>query len=863
MRLHIILIICLLLYNAVAAQAQNIYGKGNPVPQADILPEGTVRAMIIKNESQLPGGPRAEGVAGDFKLYNHRAAYVIAGVRPASGINPFGGVVEDAGLLVNDGRGASWYNLMGDSYFVFARAGDDPLMNGRLFAPVKAEVLKDGSDGEAIVRVTGRDTEFPMRREQYGLSSKPLNIRIIIDYILGADSPVLETRIRIMKQKGAMDVAMGMVFLLGDGADVMAPGAGYDIPAATGTSVPLLGATSDAVSYGWFTPAGNIKIHSMFDNMIITEIGAVTASVNGEDSFSMHLATGCGDMASVFEQKYKIEDWRDIGTISGTCVSNLDGTPVPGAVAHIFSSDQKYLSNAACGPGGAFQIRLPEGDYILRAGLFGPSGAKASNVTVRREDETTVALNVEAPASLEFEVTDQNGTRIPATISLKALDEAEVDPSTKYFRDKHKRDGLFTHFSGTGKGTIQAPPGTYDVYFSRGLEYEYVKKSLELKSGESISEKIMLEHVVDTTGYLCGDFHIHAAPSFDSDDTLQDKLLGIAAAGLEVPVATDHNMYTDYEPIIEELGLQRVMKSIVGTELTTTKIGHFNAYPLTYMPLKPNRGAFDWIDMTPGEIFSALRDDPAENSVVQVNHPLGAGGGYLTSMGYNAATAKAGHAKFSRDFDAMEILNGGSYQELEHTLAWWFSFLNRGFLVTGVGNSDSHGVFSLEVGYPRNYVKTGTDIPGDLNIASFIEDVHKQHVTVSGGPFVLIDANGQGGMGHVITDTDGGTDLRVSIQAPSWMSIHTLKIYSTSGIVETIHVTETKTPERYNGTITVNPRSDTWYIAVAEGDGDLFPVYPGKRPFSFTNPVYIDVDGNGLYDPPMKWNETTTSENDD
>jgi len=840
----------LLLCGAASAQAGGAYGRGNRVPAGDILPAGSVRAMVVDNESQLLGGPKAEGVVGDFKLYNDRAAFIIAGVRSASGINPFGGVIEDAGRLVREDRGAYWVNLMGDAYMVFARAGEDPLMNGRLFIPTSAEVLKDGADGQAVVRVTGRDTEFPMRKEQYGLSSKTLKTRITLDYILRADSTVLETRVSVQVQKGAMDLALGHVFLIGDGADVAAPGPGYAMHNFPDKSAPLLAATSDAVSYAWFTSGRDIRIHSLFDKMVITEIGAVKASEDGRDTFSLFLSVGGGDMASAAEQRFAVQKNTNTGIVAGTCAPAS-----PGALVHVYSTDGAYLNNVACGAQGAFHITLPAGEYLLRAGFFGPDQADPVRVAVAQGAETQAKITVQQPATFISEVADQNGNPIPATISFKPVGaEPARDAAAGAFANKHFHHGMNTYFAAPGKQSIPVRPGAYDVYISRGLEYEYVKKTLDLKPGQTVSESVVLDRVVDTSGYLCGDFHIHAAPSFDSDDTLYDKLLGIAATGLEAPVATDHNMRTDYEPIIEELGLKQFVKSFVGNELTTTRLGHFNAFPLTYMPAQPNRGAIDWIGMDPGDIFAAFRADPSENIVVQVNHPLGADGGYLTFMGYKAETGKAGLAdKFSRDFDAMEVLNGGGYQALDSTLPWWFSFLDRGFLVTGVGNSDNHVVFALEVGYPRNYVQTKTDNPEDMDRDAFVAAVHAQQVTVSGGPFVQILANGQGGPGDIVTDTDGQTTLAIRVQAPSWITVDTLKIYSSGGLLKTITLDPATGPELYNSTITVNPARDTWYIAVAEGSSDLFPVFPGKRPYSFTNPVYVDVDGNGAYDPPFEW----------
>jgi len=51
---------------------------------------------------------------------------------------------------------------------------------------------------------------------------------------------------------------------------------------------------------------------------------------------------------------------------------------------------------------------------------------------------------------------------------------------------------------------------------------------------------------------------------------------------------------------------------------------------------------------------------------------------------------------------------------------------------------------------------------------------------------------------------------------------------------------------------TDRPAVDTWYIVFVDGDEDLFPVHRGSdfRPIAFTNPIRVDVDGDGVFTPP-------------
>jgi hypothetical protein len=175
--------------------------------------------------------------------------------------------------------------------------------------------------------------------------------------------------------------------------------------------------------------------------------------------------------------------------------------------------------------------------------------------------------------------------------------------------------------------------------------------------------------------------------------------------------------------------------------------------------------------------------------------------------------------------------------------------LNRGKRVAGVGNSDSHQVYSLQVGYPRNFVRSATDAPAEMIVDDFIAAIRNQEITVCGGPFIMVTLNGAAGPGGMATDTDGAVDLDINIQAPSWVVFDKVELLANGEVIETFNVSGTETPVRFSRQLTLKPQRDTWYVVRAEGQGDLFPVYPGTHPYSYTNPVYADVDGNGKFDP--------------
>ena len=69
-----------------------------------------------------------------------------------------------------------------------------------------------------------------------------------------------------------------------------------------------------------------------------------------------------------------------------------------------------------------------------------------------------------------------------------------------------------------------------------------------------------------------------------------------------------------------------------------------------------------------------------------------------------------------------------------------------------------------------------------------------------------------------------------------------------------VGVPETSRVDKGTQTFTVTPKGDAWYVVVARGNRALAPVIPnlGERevlPLAFSNPIWIDADGDGKFTP--------------
>ncbi|MBM4048819.1 MAG: hypothetical protein FJ279_27265 [Planctomycetes bacterium] len=319
-------------------------------------------------------------------------------------------------------------------------------------------------------------------------------------------------------------------------------------------------------------------------------------------------------------------------------------------------------------------------------------------------------------------------------------------------------------------------------------------------------------------------------------------------------MASDHDYLTDFAPVIRSLGVGQMLKSIIGNEITTTDLGHFNAFPLIPTPSRRGQGALEHEGMTPKRLFDAAR--AGGDKVLQVNHPRAGKLGYFDQLKLSPETATSPDKDFVLGFDAIEVFNGKKVSDAQRVLKDWYNFLNLGHRFTATGNSDTHAVVAQEAGYPRNFIASKTDAPGDIQDKDIIRAIKvERNIVVTNGPFVAFTVNGKP-IGSVVTDTDGKVTLNVVVQAPSWVDVSEIEVIGNGRSLQTIGVGRIGAAMKTQRTLNVPLTRDTWFVVIARGEESLAPVVPSRgkgpavTPFAFTNPIWVDTNGNGKFDPP-------------
>jgi hypothetical protein len=802
------------------------------------------RAGRLTKESDLvqPAHGRESVRVGDYVLANDRIAVTIEGVRPSSGYAAFGGSILAIDKVGEDGRpmGLSRYGetLMGVAL--------------ELVNPTSVTVLADGSDGKAaIVRATGKLARTPFLDEGPlgALLNRQYGFAATYDYVLEPGSDKVTIRLGLINdtpdpidfgvERKDSDELFG--FFHGSQSQLVGPGLGYE---TISKNTPWVGFDSGPFNFAWRSPKAEIEFGIEQSGFSLFWGPGYTAEACSQILLDrVEVIAGGPDYDGLREAIRRVDGepaWR---AIEGK-VSDAEGKPIAEAWIHLLAEDGSYLSRART---------AADGSYTIHA----PPGAKVKVVPQKRGYPTHDGLDVASDATkAELAFAPHGFVHVKATregddaalpVRIQVVPKVPLAETPAKFGVLDEINGrLHQEYVMNGDVTLPVPPGEHTVIVTRGFEYEAFEQTVTVVAGETLDVPVTLVHSVDTTGHLCGDFHIHSQRSADSNDPVLMKVKAAIADGLDVPVSSEHEWVVDFGPVVKELGMEKWAFGMASEELTTFTWGHFGVIPITPRPEALNNGAVDWIGKTPAEVFGVVHALP-EDPFLVVNHPSGASsfGAYFTAARLDRDTGSSTDELWSDDFDGVEVFNDSDFEaNRDGAVADWFALLNHGKTVWAVGSSDSHQIRTSPVGYPRTCMKFGHDDTTKLTPNDVRDALRAGHATISGGLYMTVTGPGGSGPGDTVAAKDGKATFMVTVEGPSFMNADTLET-----IVNGVTVaTEPLLPigagpsKRYTNEVTVSldPKATrNWVVFHAKGEGDLAPLHPGKKPFAVSNPVLL------------------------
>jgi hypothetical protein len=862
---------------------------------------GFASAHTITNGAELITGPLADGQIGDTMIENGLARYIIQkpNVRDMYSVGAFGGNIIDVELVGHPGM---------DNFLEIAPAINiETVINA-----TSLEIVNDGTDGgAAVVRTCGPDDLLDFVNPStviedagFGFPASAndvdQDVEACTEYTLEPDASYVKMVTTIfnneptaihnfagdwvnaageLEQWGSGNEGIG-VRLLGDDMGVFsyfgygeAQGVDYGI-----TTIPI----SDALQTGYFSTSGvSYLLHSQ---SVLTAILQQTPAFDIEPGSSMsytryfNVGDGSGGNAVTLENLLK---GTKFGQISG-CVT-VAGVPAPGArvSAGPVTAGQitRVRSTWVTGPDGCYQGTLPlgtNGFAVWREGTMYEGGASTPPVHLKTISLLTPAVqnfDLPAPGHVNVTVVDENNDPVPARVSVVGFDPSP-DPTfsadTGLFLDQSDKypfgiaRALYTNAAGAVDFDME--PGSYRIYVSRGAEWSLFEQALTVTGGGTNNVAAQIAHVLDTTGFISSDHHVHGIASADSRVSQSNRVRQFAGEGVDNIIMTDHHAHTDLTPRINAMGFTPFVTATIGEEITTWDTGHYNAYPLTIDPTRPSGGSTDWgggapagedfpshghYILTPAEIAALAETGPQStpDTLIQINHidshfvPMHIDTSvvppqsFMTPAELTRFRMDPASGNLFHHFEALELWNGHNRnhqsQFLNERIGVWFNLLNQGLLSTMVTDTDTHAFANLETAGGRTWAASSTDDPPSISPAEMTQSIRAGKAVGGQGLYVqtkLIDAANASNVADLtlagdtllaVSNPVAGLTLEIDVQAPLWADFDTILVYANA---TTIPSPTSAAPELFGATPTMELDAGTDFTIT---NNNVFPLVAG------------------------------------
>lgn len=851
--------------------------------------------QITNAATECVKGPLSRCRNGDYLLSNGKIRVVVQSIqRNILNVGQYGGQIIDADLVRLPGdpdrdnfeEWASAINIENAAHYTdLTVINDGSDGQAAILRATGVDDLLDFVNPSSVVA----DFGFPFPASA---NDTDLPVEIQTDYILEPGRNWVRVETTVQNVSGAPFSIFFGEYLGGSGQiETFQAGYGFGEP-LVGTTCPVsatnpcnviaYGAFGEAtgLSYGYvhdvpgsssFSTAG-VTIPLLGAETVLALIGAASqnfplaAMGNPGDSvtFTRHFVVGDGSVSSIIDARNEFQ-YLGAGTIEGTVL--VGGSPAEGVRVSVLGStaqgpgialgaamSRNVVTQAVTDAAGNYTLTVPGGSYNVVAGTDGTpyqgggSTPALNPVSVVPYQSATVDIALPGTGTLEITVSDENGDPLAAKASVVGFDPSPnfantqtvlglINNRTGVLRDVTEDSPPFglaqVSFIGPDgdSGPLALEPGSYQVVVSHGPEFSVASANVTIVGGATTPVSLQIARVLDTTGFISGDFHVHSIDSPDSKVSKVERVVSMLAEGVDFFTPSDHESRQDFNPTIASLGATSLISVATSGEITTFDYGHFNAWPMTIDPSKVNGGSVDHggaapdgqdfpsygnYSLTPAQIIAAAHADPGQDTV-QINHihsffGMGGNSGLAIDTGLtppqSAVPASVRRLDplvtnyFTDTFDALEIWIESSRSGLAdnffgRNLGDFFNLLNQGILRTGVANSDTHRRVNTQSGAPRTMIASPTDAPGALGgIADTLSaNLNDGRVFGTNAPMLRVTAAAAStgetgglelGLPTLISTTDGAVEVTVDVQSPIWAEFDRVEFYVNSATTKSV-----------------------------------------------------------------------------
>ncbi len=772
------------------------------------------RVHVLEAGEEL-GGPSAIGRPGDLLLENDEVAFVVDQLGSSAGF------AESGGDLVDAADARERRDELGE---IFTYFGTFPRQG--VYDSLRSGVERDGS---AWVEAAGHELYEPrlVVRTRYTLQAPDRALLLETTLDNEGDAPVELPSLGDAVQWG--------------GAEKVAPGKPRGFHGAS--SGPYLGGVGRFTSYALTSTDGAIE---------------ATSGGSWSDTAQRHGVRLAPHESTRYARVFLVGARPDTASLVGE-LALAAGQPVGTLRVRTGAVQTGGLLWVTAGGGTEPLTLAPPYEAVLPAGTWAvslPAGAPTPPLDVRPGGEASASLDVSAPAAVEVQCLDASGAAMPCKVTFQGQG-GTPDPDFGPASAAGPARSQVTTADGVARVELLA--GAYRVTASRGPEYALAAADVSLAHGDRKALALSPKRVVDTRGYLGCDFHQHTMLGTDGPTSMRDRVISNAAEGLDVAVASEHNVVADLSPFVKELRLEGSLVQIAGDELTTDASrhpwGHANVWPMAADPARARGGAPAVRDRSPLEILGELRRAAGGDFVFQVNHPRTGLTGYFDQLGFDPARGVGTDPGYDASFDALEVWNGRNTGPRQRVIDDWRALLRTGHAVTPTADTDTHGVVGQEPGYPRTYVRVSDDTRLEAWDAARTADLVRgvktlRDVVLTNGPLLRVTAGGAP-IGGLVRGPR--VAVKVHVECAPWITVdHVTLAWASDAPAVTRAVTLAPTSAgalASDVTFEAAARADDALYVVASGSRPLTPVLAGEAsgilPWAMSGAIWVDADGDG------------------
>jgi hypothetical protein len=381
----------------------------------------------------------------------------------------------------------------------------------------------------------------------------------------------------------------------------------------------------------------------------------------------------------------------------------------------------------------------------------------------------------------------------------------------------------YAYIDGTCQGWL--PRGQVIVDVARGYEYEPLRTTVEIKSGQRELELRLRRWChMNQERWFSGDSHVHFLSTQGSHTEAQGEDLNV----VNLLQSQWGSLFTNTEEFTGGPSTSPDGTSIV--YVTQENRQHFLGHLILLGLKKP---VMPWCSDGPGEAepggtLEVTMSDWADQCHAQ-------GGTVIiphlpNPNGEPAALIATGRA------DAVEMLRHGMYQHMEY-----YRYLNCGYRLPLVGGTDKMSS-DVPVGVYRTYVYIPPDEP--FTYQTWCKNLAAGRTFHSGGPMLRLAVDGHG-IGDTVSLPGNGGTVEVVAQAESVLPIHSLEVVQEGRVVASTEEAKGARQLRLKARVKVEKHS--WLAARCSGPGytQATPHYDGwgRGIMAHTSPVYLACGG--------------------